>query len=87
MTMTPPTATPVDTPRPPAQPLATTGDYLLRQGLLRLLAIKDSDIRLLTLEQCRDAVDKSLHAGGAFCELYPPPVDTWPAPRILPLES
>lgn len=71
MTMTPPTATPVDTPRPPAQPLATTGDYLLRQGLLRLLAIKDSDIRLLTLEQCRDAVDKSLHAGGAFSATIP----------------
>src|SRR5687768_7248012 len=43
-----------------------TGEYLLRDGILRLLAIKDSDVRLLTLEQCRDAVDKSLHAGGAF---------------------
>lgn len=43
-----------------------TPEYLIRQGILRLLAIKDSDVRLLTLEQCRDAVDKSLHAGGAF---------------------
>ena len=43
----------------------------LRQGLLKLLAIKDSDIRLLTLEQCRDAVDKGLHAGGAFSATIP----------------
>ena len=27
-------------------------DYAVRQGILKLLAIKDSDIRLLTLEQC-----------------------------------
>ena len=46
-------------------------DYLLREGILKLLAIKDSDIRLLTLEQCRDAVDKSLHAGGAFSATIP----------------
>src|SRR5215212_9316491 len=46
-------------------------DYLLRQGILKLLAVKDSDIRLLTLEQCRDAVDKSLHAGGAFSATIP----------------
>ena len=32
-------------------------DYFLRQGILKLLAVKDSDIRILTLEQCRDAVD------------------------------
>jgi transketolase len=46
-------------------------DRLLRQGILRLLAIKDSDIRMLTLEQCRDAVDKGLHAGGAFSAVIP----------------
>ncbi len=46
-------------------------DFLLRQGLLKLLAIKDSDIRLLTLEQCRTAVDKGLHAGGAFSAVIP----------------
>jgi transketolase N-terminal domain/subunit len=46
-------------------------DYLLRQGILKLLAIKDSDIRILTLEQCRDAVDKGLHAGGAFSATIP----------------
>ena len=44
---------------------------LLRQGILKLLAIKDSDVRLLSLEQCRDAVDKSLHAGGAFSATIP----------------
>src|SRR5438034_10408526 len=46
-------------------------DYLLRQGILKLLAVKDSDVRILTLEQCRDAVDKGLHAGGAFSATIP----------------
>src|ERR1700679_2978482 len=46
-------------------------DYLLRQGVLKLLAIKDSDIRILVLEQCRTAVDKGLHAGGAFSAVIP----------------
>ena len=55
----------------PVRPPAATGDYLLRQGILKLLTIKDSDVRLLTLEQCRDAVDKSLHAGGAFSATIP----------------
>ena len=39
--------------------------------MLKLLAIKDSDVRILTLEQCRDAVDKGLHAGGAFSAVIP----------------
>src|SRR5271154_6661950 len=46
-------------------------DFAVRQGILKLLAIKDSDIRLLTLEQSRDAVDKGLHAGGAFSAVIP----------------
>jgi transketolase len=46
-------------------------DYAMRQGILKLLAIKGSDIRLLTLEQSRDAVDKGLHAGGAFSSIIP----------------
>ena len=46
-------------------------NYAVRHGILLLLAIKDSDIRLLTLEQCRDAVDKGLHAGGAFSSIIP----------------
>jgi transketolase len=46
-------------------------DYVFRQGMLKLLAIKDSDIRLLTLEQARDAVDKGLHSGGAFSATVP----------------
>ena len=50
---------------------AASPDYYLRQGILKLLAIKDSDVRILTLEQCRDAVDKSLHAGGAFSATIP----------------
>lgn len=44
---------------------------LLRQGILKLLAIKDSDIRILTLEQGRDAVDGGMHAGGAFSATIP----------------
>src|SRR5205085_10252889 len=48
-----------------------THDHLLRQGILKLLVVKDSDVRTLTLEQCRTAVDKSLHAGGAFSATIP----------------
>src|SRR5262245_46612732 len=44
---------------------------VVRSGLLKLLALKDSDIRQLILEQCRDAVDKSLHAGGALSATIP----------------
>jgi transketolase len=43
----------------------------MRKGLLRLLAIKDSDVRILILEQNRDAVDSGLHAGGAFSATIP----------------
>ena len=60
--------------RPARRALRAPGashDHLLREGILKLLAVKDSDIRLLTLEQCRDAVDKSLHAGGAFSATIP----------------
>jgi transketolase len=58
-------------PRDRAQVPAATSDYCLRRGILKLLAIKDSDVRLLSLSQCRDAVDKSLHAGGAFSATIP----------------
>lgn len=51
--------------------LFASRNSLLRRGLLRLLAIKDSDIRILTLEQNRDAVDAGLHAGGAFSATIP----------------
>jgi transketolase N-terminal domain/subunit/transketolase C-terminal domain/subunit len=46
-------------------------DAVLRRGLMRLLAVKDADIRALIVEQCRDAVDKSVHAGGAFSATIP----------------
>jgi transketolase len=45
--------------------------YLLRQAWLRLLEIKDSDIRVLTLEQGRTAVDRGIHIGGAFSAVIP----------------
>ena len=51
--------------------LYLNGDAILRKGLLKLLAIKDSDIRILTLLQARDAVDKGLHSGGAFSAVVP----------------
>jgi len=51
--------------------LSACEDAVLRRGILKLLAIKDSDIRILTLEQCRDAVDNGLHAGGAFSATIP----------------
>jgi transketolase len=46
-------------------------ERLMREGMLKLLAIKDSDIRILSLEQCRDAIDKGIHAGGAFSAVIP----------------
>jgi len=52
-------------------PLSLHRDHFLRAGILKLLAIKDSDIRILTLEQSRDAVDSGLHAGGAFSATIP----------------
>src|SRR5690348_10357962 len=57
--------------RAPSPQSGAIADYRLRQAMLKLLAIKDSDIRILTLEQCRDAVDKGLHAGGAFSATIP----------------
>ena len=47
------------------------GNRLRDEAALKLLAIKDSDIRLLTLEQARTAVDKGIHAGGAFSAVIP----------------
>ena len=64
-------------PRPATFPHRTlrtpgaTAEYLLRRGILLLLAVKDSDVRRLCAEQCKDAVDKSLHAGGAFSATIP----------------
>jgi transketolase len=52
-------------------PLFLHQDHHVRLGILKLLAIKDSDIRILTLEQSRDAVDNGLHAGGAFSATIP----------------
>jgi transketolase len=54
-----------------ARDSAADQNYLKREGILRLLEIKDSDIRIMTLEQCRDAVDKGLHSGGAFSSVIP----------------
>jgi len=46
-------------------------ELLLRQGMQKLLEIKDSDIRIMTLKQCQDAVDKGIHIGGAFSATIP----------------
>ena len=45
--------------------------WLIRKGHLLLLEIKDADIRLLTLQQAIDAVDKSIHMGGAASATIP----------------
>jgi transketolase len=44
---------------------------LVNKGISQLLEIKDSDIRLLSLHQCRHAVDNSIHIGGAFSATVP----------------
>ena len=44
---------------------------VLRQGILKLLEIKDSDVRIANVEQSRDAVDKGLHSGGASSAVIP----------------
>src|SRR6185312_7112107 len=57
--------------RDSARDLYLNRNALFREGILKLLAVKDSDIRILTLEQARDAVDKGLHSGGAFSAVLP----------------
>jgi len=44
---------------------------IMNEGFLSLLRIKDSDIRILCLEQGRDAVDRGIHIGGAFSAVVP----------------
>ncbi|MFC2062430.1 transketolase C-terminal domain-containing protein [Chloroflexota bacterium] len=48
-----------------------TSKQLIRAGLLKLLDIKDSDIRIMNIEQARDATDKKIHCGGAFSAIIP----------------
>jgi transketolase len=45
--------------------------YILRCGLLGLLSIKDTDMRIATIRQGADAVDRGIHIGGAFSALVP----------------
>ena len=47
------------------------GEGIVRAASLGLLEIKDSDIRILNLEQARDASDKGIHAGGAMSAVIP----------------
>ena len=65
------TPEPVHAPRARLRNASSNPAATLRRGRLLLLAIKDSDVRLLTLEQCRYAIDKGLHAGGAFSATIP----------------
>jgi len=44
---------------------------IMNEGILSLLRIKDSDIRVLCLEQGRDAIDRGIHIGGAFSAVVP----------------
>ena len=61
-------SSPVSSPAPAPADAKSSG---LHSGILKLLGIKDSEIRIMTLEQCRDAADKGLHAGGAFSATIP----------------
>ncbi len=44
---------------------------LINKGITHLLEVKDSDVRLLNLYQCRHAVDSSIHIGGASSATIP----------------
>ncbi len=44
---------------------------LFKRAVHHLLEIKDSEIRLLNLHQCRHAIDNSIHIGGAFSATIP----------------
>lgn len=44
---------------------------LINKGIALLLSIKDIDIRLMNLYQCRYAVDNSIHIGGASSATIP----------------
>ena len=46
-------------------------DPAIEEGLLKLLEIKDSDIRNSILQQGLDAIDHGVHAGGAFSAVVP----------------
>jgi transketolase len=42
-----------------------------REGLIKLLELKDSDIRMSILRQGASAIDKGVHIGGAFSAVVP----------------
>ncbi len=44
---------------------------LINKGITHLLQVKDSDIRLMNLYQCRHAIDNSIHIGGASSAAIP----------------
>jgi transketolase len=44
---------------------------LAERAFLKLLEVKDSDIRLLTILQGKTAVDRGIHIGGAFSAVIP----------------
>jgi transketolase len=46
-------------------------ESLISKGITQLLEIKDAEIRLLSLYQCRHAIDNSIHIGGAFSATIP----------------
>jgi transketolase len=51
--------------------LLVSDRFFLRKAVLKLLEIKDSDVRILNIEQSRDAVDQGLHSGGAMSAVIP----------------
>jgi transketolase len=61
----------VDLPGLAVHDLLAPEEYLLRKAVIKLLEVKDSDVRICDVEQSRDAVDKGLHSGGAFSAVVP----------------
>ncbi len=61
----------VDLPGLAVHDLLAPEDYLIRKAVIKLLQVKDSDVRICNVEQSRDAVDKGLHSGGAFSAVVP----------------
>jgi transketolase len=46
-------------------------EYVIRKAHVKLLEIKDTEIRIMTLKQASEAVDKNIHMGGAASATIP----------------
>ena len=51
--------------------VAIKKDSIIKESIIKLLEIKDSNIRITTLKQCGESIDKGIHIGGAFSAVIP----------------